>query len=78
MVSGDAQQCDSIVGLHLIPPGTAEQISEKEHHSWKLPFTAMPLAVSVWDSKMLQILFRPCENISTDSWSTTECCLICI
>jgi len=46
-VTGDAQQHDSTVGLHLVPPGTAEQITEKEHHSWQLSFAAMPLAVYV-------------------------------
>lgn len=47
IVTGDAQQHDSTVSLHLIPPGAIELITEKEHHSWKLPFAAMPLAVSV-------------------------------
>jgi len=45
-VTGNTQQHDSTVGFHLIPQGAAEQISKKEHHSWKLPFAAKPLAVS--------------------------------
>lgn len=54
IVTDDTQLHNSTVVLHLFPAGTAELIAE-EHHSWRLPFAAMSLAVSVQDSKMLQI-----------------------